>query len=129
MTTGLNYGNHEGNVYTSYFGALTETAREQKMGIVYWPGLRTGDAYSMTDLVDPTTSRSTAPAVWPSCNGAGACSRTSRSTTSRPRRPVRCCGAWQQPLRRRPGLLDHQRHRAGPVGLQRRRQPVVELDR
>ncbi len=51
MTTGLNYGNHEGNVYTSYLGALTQTAREQGMGIVYWPGLRTGDAYSMTTLV------------------------------------------------------------------------------
>jgi hypothetical protein len=51
MTTGLNYGNHEGNVYTSYFGALTQVAREQGMGVVYWPGLRTGDAYSMTTLV------------------------------------------------------------------------------
>ncbi len=51
MTVGLNYGNHEGNVYTSYFGALTETAREQGMGVVYWPGLRTGDAYSLTTLI------------------------------------------------------------------------------
>jgi hypothetical protein len=52
MTIGLNYGNHEGNVYTAYFGALTETARQRHMGIVYWPGLRTGDAYSMTTLLD-----------------------------------------------------------------------------
>ncbi|MFC5727743.1 MULTISPECIES: ricin-type beta-trefoil lectin domain protein [Nocardioides] len=51
MTTGLNYGNHEGNIYTSYLGALTETARSQRMGIVYWPGLRNGDAYSMTTQV------------------------------------------------------------------------------
>ncbi len=51
MTTGLNYGNHEGNIYTSYLGALTETARDQGMGIVYWPGLRDGDAYSMTTRV------------------------------------------------------------------------------
>ena len=51
MTTGLNYGNHEGNVYTSYFGALTQVAREQGMGVVYWPGLRDGDAYSITTLV------------------------------------------------------------------------------
>lgn len=51
MTTGLNYGNHEGNVYTSYLGALTQTAREQGMGLVYWPGLRDGDAYSMTTRV------------------------------------------------------------------------------
>lgn len=48
MTIGLNYGNHEGNVSTAYLGALTDTAREQRMGIVYWPGLRTGDSYSMT---------------------------------------------------------------------------------
>jgi hypothetical protein len=53
MTIGLNYGNHEGNVYTSYLGALTQTAREQKMGIVYWPGLRNGDSYSMTTQVGP----------------------------------------------------------------------------
>jgi hypothetical protein len=51
MTTGLNYGNHEGNIYTAYLGALTETARDQGMGLVYWPGLRNGDAYSMTTLV------------------------------------------------------------------------------
>jgi len=48
MTIGLNYGNHEGNVYTSYLGALTQTARDQGMGTVYWPGLRDGDAYSLT---------------------------------------------------------------------------------
>jgi hypothetical protein len=51
MTIGLNYGNHEGNVYTAYLGALTQTAREQGMGIVYWPGLRNGDSYSMTNQV------------------------------------------------------------------------------
>ncbi|TCC62928.1 hypothetical protein E0H73_10535 [Kribbella pittospori] len=53
MTIGLNYGNHEGNVYTAYLGALTQVARENKMGIVYWPGLRTGDSYSMTTQVGP----------------------------------------------------------------------------
>jgi len=53
MTIGLNYGNHEGNVYTSYLGALTQTARAQNMGIVYWPGLRNGDSYSMTTQVGP----------------------------------------------------------------------------
>ncbi|GAB3921084.1 hypothetical protein GCM10029976_007640 [Kribbella albertanoniae] len=51
MTIGLNYGNHEGNTSTAYLGALTETARAQKMGIVYWPGLRNGDSYSMTTQV------------------------------------------------------------------------------
>ncbi len=53
MTIGLNYGNHEGNVYTSYLAALTQVAREQNMGIVYWPGLRNGDSYSMTTQVGP----------------------------------------------------------------------------
>ncbi|NIK58619.1 ricin-type beta-trefoil lectin domain protein [Kribbella shirazensis] len=53
MTIGLNYGNHEGNVYTAYLGALTQVAREQQMGVVYWPGLRTGDSYSMTTQVAP----------------------------------------------------------------------------
>jgi hypothetical protein len=51
MTTGLNYGNHTGDVYTSYLGALTEVARAQGIGIVYWPGLRTGDAYTLTESV------------------------------------------------------------------------------
>jgi hypothetical protein len=51
MTTGLNYGNHEGDVYTSYLGALTEVARDQGMGLVYWPGLRTNDAYTLTTMV------------------------------------------------------------------------------
>lgn len=51
MTTGLNYGNHEGDVYTSYLGALTEVARDQGIGIVYWPGLRTNDAYTLTEVV------------------------------------------------------------------------------
>lgn len=50
MTTGLNYGNHEGDVSTAYLGALTEVARDQSMGIVYWPGLRTNDAYTLTTL-------------------------------------------------------------------------------
>ncbi|KQS98530.1 ricin-type beta-trefoil lectin domain protein [Cellulomonas sp. Leaf395] len=49
MTTGLNYGNHEGDVSTSYLGALTEVTRDQGMGVVYWPGLRTGDSYTLTE--------------------------------------------------------------------------------
>lgn len=53
MTIGLNYGNHEGDTSTAYLGALTQTARENAMGIVYWPGLRTGDSYSMTTQVAP----------------------------------------------------------------------------
>lgn len=53
MTIGLNYGNHEGDTSTAYLGALTQTARENSMGIVYWPGLRTGDSYSLTTQVGP----------------------------------------------------------------------------
>ena len=50
MTIGLNYGAHNGNIYTSYFAAVTDTARAAGMGLVYWPGLRTGDAYSIESL-------------------------------------------------------------------------------
>ena len=50
MTIGLNYGAHNGNIYTSYFAAVTDTARAAGMGLVYWPGLRTGDAYSIESV-------------------------------------------------------------------------------
>jgi hypothetical protein len=50
MTIGLNYGAHNGNVYTSYLAAVTDVARERGMGLVYWPGLRTGDSYSIESL-------------------------------------------------------------------------------
>lgn len=53
MTTGLNYGNHTGDVSTAYLGALTEVARDQGIGLVYWPGLRTGDSYTLTEEVAP----------------------------------------------------------------------------
>ncbi|GIM96818.1 cellulase [Paractinoplanes toevensis] len=51
MTTGLNYtgaANQDGNVFTSYFAATTDLTRARQMGIVYWPGLRSGDTYSIT---------------------------------------------------------------------------------
>jgi hypothetical protein len=47
MTIGLNYGNHNGNVSTAYLAAITEMARGTGMGLVYWPGLRYSDSYSM----------------------------------------------------------------------------------
>ncbi|WP_130491901.1 ricin-type beta-trefoil lectin domain protein [Motilibacter rhizosphaerae] len=50
MTTGLNYGAHDGNTSTAYFAATTDIARARHMGIVYWPGLRTGDSYSIESL-------------------------------------------------------------------------------
>jgi hypothetical protein len=51
MTTGLTYTggqNQDGNVFTSYLAATTDLTRARKMGIVYWPGLRSGDTYSLT---------------------------------------------------------------------------------
>jgi hypothetical protein len=51
MTTGLTYTggqNQDGNVFTSYFAATTDYTRSQQMGVVYWPGLRSGDTYSLT---------------------------------------------------------------------------------
>jgi len=50
MTIGLNYGAHNGNVYTSYLAAITDIARGTGMGLVYWPGLRFGDSYSIESL-------------------------------------------------------------------------------
>lgn len=50
MTIGLNYGAHNGNVYTAYLAATTDIARGMGMGMVYWPGLRTGDSYSIESV-------------------------------------------------------------------------------
>ena len=50
MTIGLNYGAHNGNVYTSFLAAVTDFARQNRMGLVYWPGLRAGDSYSIESL-------------------------------------------------------------------------------
>jgi len=50
MTIGLNYGAHNGNTYTSYLAATTDVARGMGMGLVYWPGLRFGDSYSIESL-------------------------------------------------------------------------------
>jgi Cellulase (glycosyl hydrolase family 5) len=51
MTTGLTYTNgatQDGNVFTAYFAATTDLTRARQMGVVYWPGLRSGDSYSIT---------------------------------------------------------------------------------
>jgi hypothetical protein len=48
MTTGINYlTNHDNGRFESYLASVTDTARANGMGSVYWPGLRTGDTYSM----------------------------------------------------------------------------------
>ncbi|MER6417949.1 cellulase family glycosylhydrolase [Streptomyces sp. NPDC001137] len=52
MTTGLNYNKPApDDNYVNFIQAETDTARELKMGSVYWPGLRTDDIYSMQKLV------------------------------------------------------------------------------
>lgn len=50
MTTGLTYtgAQHQNTQYTAYFGATTDYARDNQVGVVYWPGLRAGDSYSIT---------------------------------------------------------------------------------
>jgi len=48
MTTGTNYlTHHNGALDQSYFAAITDMARSQGMGTVYWAGLKTGDNYSI----------------------------------------------------------------------------------
>ena len=48
MTTGVNWlQNHNGAVEQSYLAAVTDTARSNSWGSVYWAGLKTGDNYSM----------------------------------------------------------------------------------
>jgi hypothetical protein len=48
MTTGIDYlTDHNDGLYQSYMAAVTDMARSDGMGIVYWAGLKTGDSYSM----------------------------------------------------------------------------------
>jgi hypothetical protein len=48
MTTGINYlANHNNGLYQAFMAAVTDMARSDGMGLVYWPGLKTGDSYSM----------------------------------------------------------------------------------
>ena len=48
MNTGLNYSAPSSNNEVMYMQAATKTARDNAMGLVYWPGLRDGDSYSLT---------------------------------------------------------------------------------
>lgn len=56
MTTGIDYtgsstaGDPDTNNSVAYMQAATDTVRRLHMGAVYWPGLRTGDTYSMETL-------------------------------------------------------------------------------
>ena len=57
MTTGLNYnGPINNNYFIAYVQADSDTLRALGMGSIYWPGLRTGDSYSMTTLGGSGTS-------------------------------------------------------------------------
>jgi hypothetical protein len=64
MTTGLNYnGPINNNYFIAYVQADTDTVRSLGMGSVYWPGLRTGDTYSMETLTGSTLSNNNASGV------------------------------------------------------------------
>ncbi|MGJ5894782.1 cellulase [Streptomyces sp. V2] len=57
MTSGLDYnGSNVGNNEISFIQADTDVFRELHMGSVYWPGLRTGDTYSLQTLTGPATN-------------------------------------------------------------------------
>lgn len=51
MTTGVNYnGPRDGDNNISYMYGMTDTARNLGIGLIYWPGLRNGDTFSMEAL-------------------------------------------------------------------------------
>ena len=51
MSTGVNYdGARDGDNNRSYYWAMTDTMRSEGVGSIYWPGLRTGDSWSMEQL-------------------------------------------------------------------------------
>jgi hypothetical protein len=57
MTTGNNYLSAPGsNRDIGYFQGITNQLRASGMGGVYWPGLRTGDSYSLLTLSGTTLS-------------------------------------------------------------------------
>jgi len=56
MTSGLDFnappaGSASAQNYIAFLRATTDLARSLNLGTVYWPGLRTGDSYSLTRLV------------------------------------------------------------------------------
>jgi hypothetical protein len=64
MTTGTDYlTNHNNGQYQSYLAAVTDTARTDSMGSVYWAGLKTGDSYSMESHNGSTLSNNNASGV------------------------------------------------------------------
>jgi hypothetical protein len=64
MTTGINYlTNHSDGQYQSFLAAVTDTARSESMGSVYWAGLKSGDSYSMEAHDGSTLSNNNASGV------------------------------------------------------------------
>lgn len=61
MTTGIDYtasstaGDADTNNSVAYLQAATDTVRRLRLGAVYWPGLRTGDTYSLETLTGTGT--------------------------------------------------------------------------
>jgi hypothetical protein len=50
MTTGIDYlTDHNDGLNQAFMAAVTDTARADSMGSVYWAGLKGGDSYSMTE--------------------------------------------------------------------------------
>ena len=47
MTTGIDYGSPDGSVENAYLNAVADLAASEHLGLVYWPGLRDGDSYSL----------------------------------------------------------------------------------
>lgn len=66
MTDGLDYNGSTtandvaSNNYIAFIQAMTDTVHSLGMGSVYWPGLRTGDSYSLTELTGTGTKLSLA---------------------------------------------------------------------
>ena len=59
MTTGTNYGvTTDGDAYISYMNGVPDQFRSFGMGSCYWPGLRIGDAWSITTLQGTGTNLS-----------------------------------------------------------------------
>jgi endoglucanase len=57
MTDGTNYSGAPGsNVNNTYLQGMTNSLHDLGVGCVYWPGLRTGDTYSMFTLSGTTVS-------------------------------------------------------------------------
>jgi hypothetical protein len=61
MTTGVNYNSAiDNDVKKSYMLGITNLCRKAGVSSVYWPGLRTGDAYSITQFNGTTLTTTNA---------------------------------------------------------------------